>query len=102
MEPDVIIMQFHLILMIEKSSSPGGTLPLHPPWVPGLAHADNLWFREAWWGLSPDGHGPTAARHLPQQVQLVGGHQRGRRLRSRQEPWKGRPLDLDCVVRMPL
>ena len=46
-EPDIIVVQLHLVLVIETSSSPGGALSLHPPWVPGLARAYNFELREA-------------------------------------------------------
>ena len=46
-ESDIVVVQLHLVLMTETSSSPGGALPLDPPRVPGFARAYNFELREA-------------------------------------------------------
>ena len=52
MEPDIVIVELHLILMSELCRPPCGALSNHPSWEPGLARAYYLEFREAWPGAS--------------------------------------------------
>ena len=52
MEPDVVVVELHFILMSELCRPPCGALSNNPSWEPGLARAYYLEFREAWPGAS--------------------------------------------------
>ena len=62
MEPDIVIVELHLILMSELCCPPVGALSHHPSWEPGLARAYYLEFREAW---------PGASRSLMDELEVL-------------------------------
>ena len=52
MEPDIVVVELHLVLMSELCCPPVGALSHHPSWEPGLARANDFQLREAWPGAS--------------------------------------------------
>ena len=64
-EPDVVIVELHLILMCELRCPPVGALSHHPSWEPGLARANYFQLREAWPGASWSLMDELKVRDLP-------------------------------------
>ena len=52
MEPNIVVVELHLVLMSELCCPPVGALSHHPSWEPGLARANDFQLREAWPGAS--------------------------------------------------
>ena len=52
MEPNIVVVELHLVLMSELCCPPVGALSHHPSWEPGLARANYFQLREAWPGAS--------------------------------------------------